>query len=312
MKTSPDAPADESAFALEHILVPLDATDDSLHALESAVPLAKRFAARIHLVYVGEEYFSEITLTPHTTTEAEIGARMKERVESRFPVEIRIQDCYVRHGRPFHEISDLAVQLGAGLIVLATHGRRGIEHIMRGSTAEKVVRHSRTPVLVVRGDTKPEIDPATGQIQVQRILVPVDLSECAQKAASYAAQFGAKLGADLLLLHVLEAQTVVPNALEVATADWPQVEERALAAAEEKLGAFADSLPLIGINAESAVEVGIPAEVLVAETETGDIDLVITSTHGHTGLKHVLLGSTAEKLVRLAACPVLVVPSHSA
>ncbi len=80
----------------------------------------------------------------------------------------------------------------------------------------------------------------------------------------------------------------------------------------KRFGAFADSLPLIGINAESAVEVGIPAEVLAAETRTGDIDLVVTSTHGHTGLQHVLLGSTAEKLVRLAACPVLVVPSHSA
>ena len=218
----------------------------------------------------------------------------------------------MRHGRPFHEISDLAVEVGAGLIVLRTHGSRGIEHVMRGSTAEKVVRHSRTPVLVVRGDSKPEVDPATGAMLVQRILVPVDLSTCAQKAASYAAGFGAQLGAELLLLHVIEAQTVVPNALNVATADWPQVEEKALLAAEEKLGAFADSLPLIGIDAESAVEIGIPAEVLAAETRTGDIDLVITSTHGHTGLQHVLLGSTAEKIVRTAACPVLVVPSHSA
>jgi universal stress protein A len=69
-------------------------------------------------------------------------------------------------------------------------------------------------------------------------------------------------------------------------------------------------LPLVGISAETEVALGTPIEKLVEATGRSDIDLVITSTHGYTGLGHVLLGSTAEQLVRLARCPVLVVPSH--
>ena len=69
-------------------------------------------------------------------------------------------------------------------------------------------------------------------------------------------------------------------------------------------------LPLVGISAETEVAVGTPIEKLVEETARPDIDMVIISTHGYTGLRHVLLGSTAEQLVRLAHCPVLVVPSH--
>ena len=69
-------------------------------------------------------------------------------------------------------------------------------------------------------------------------------------------------------------------------------------------------LPLAGIDAETEVAVGIPAAVLAEASARPDIDMVITSTHGYTGLRHALLGSIAEQLVRTAKCPVLVAPSH--
>ncbi|MEO8951114.1 MAG: universal stress protein [Chthoniobacterales bacterium] len=69
-------------------------------------------------------------------------------------------------------------------------------------------------------------------------------------------------------------------------------------------------LPLVNISAETGVVVGLPVEKLAEETRHSDIDMVITSTHGSTGLRHVLVGSVAEHLMRSASCPVLVVPSH--
>jgi len=139
-------------------------------------------------------------------------------------------------------------------------------------------------------------------VQLKRILVPIDFSEQSEKALRYAAKFAEQFGSTVTVLHVI--QPVVypadfgypPTVLESDEAMRRQIDERL-----ESMSRVA------GTNAESLVRVGQPyLEIAAAARELG-ADLIIVATHGRTGLKHVLLGSTAERVVRHAPCPVLTV-----
>ena len=290
----------EDPLRIRTILVSIDFSEESYRALDFAVPLAQRFGATVHVVHVCEG-----------SPDAELARRLVERVvEERCGVQPGAQECHLRLGKPFQEINSAAKELKADMIIIASHGHSGFKHLMLGSVAEKIVRHSECPVLVVREATRGPIRTATEGIVLERILVPVDFSECAKEGAKYASVFATQVGADLLLINVTSPPNYTALDANVIPPDWQQLLETAQLAAADKLDEMVNFLPLVGISAETQVAVGTPIEELVSATARPDIDLVIISTHGYTGLRHVLLGSTAEQLVRLAHCPMLVVPSH--
>lgn len=166
------------------------------------------------------------------------------------------------------------------------------------------IKPARTPgnVVVELGPDEKEIPVAprenSAAFQLKRILVPVDFSDCSKKALEYAIPFGRQSGAELTLLHVVQ-----PDA---ATCEMPSLEVQAI---QEAAKALDDLRGLMAgaVHSNAAVRTGIPhVEILEAAREL-NADLIILSTHGRTGLAHVFLGSTAEKVVRRAGCPVLVV-----
>lgn len=150
----------------------------------------------------------------------------------------------------------------------------------------------------------PAAPPVAPRVQISSILVPTDFSEASKRALKYAAQFAEQFGAKLIVLHVVEP---------VATPDfayYPLVMEndKAVAAARKQLGAFAGKLGLAAPLVERAlVRHGVAFNEISKAAESLRANLIIISTHGYTGLKHVLLGSTTERVVRHAKCPVLVV-----
>jgi universal stress protein A len=292
--------------------VPIDLSEESYRALDFAVPLAQRFGAAIHVVHIyeGARQLSSIATAPVLWSDAELARRLAQQGQRRCGAHLRTQNCHIRLGKPFQEIIATAKGLKADLIVIATHGHSGFKHLTLGSTAEKTVRHALCPVLVVREATRGPIKTATEGIVLEKILVPVDFSECAKEGAKYASVFATQVGADLLLMSVTSPPDYTASDPTIVPPDWPQLVEIARLAAADKLEEMVNFLPLIGISAETQVAIGTPIEKLVEATARPDVDMVITSTHGYTGLRHVLLGSTAEQLVRLAHCPVLVVPSH--
>ncbi len=148
------------------------------------------------------------------------------------------------------------------------------------------------------------------QIDVQRILVPLDFSESAGSILAWAGHLAEEHGSAVMLLHVyhlpvefqqLEGAYLPPDF-------WANVKSEA----EQKLEEHAASLRNAGVTAECYVREGYPATVIVEEADTLRSDLIVIGTHGHTGLKHLLLGSIAERVVQKAPCPVLTVKStHS-
>lgn len=294
------------------MLVPIDLSEESYRALEFALPLAKRFGATVHVVHVyeGAHQFSSIATSPVLWSDVEIARRLAEKVQRISGTRPLTKDCHIRSGKPFQEITATAQELNADLIVIATHGHSGFKHLTLGSTTEKIIRHAKCPVLVVREATRGPIKTAAEGIVLEKILVPVDFSDCAREGARYASVFAPRVGADLLLMHVLRPPDYMAVEGTFAGLDGPQLDRTALLEAEDKLDEMVNFLPLVGISAETQVEVGTPIDKLAEATARPDVDMVITSTHGYTGVRHALLGSVAEQLVRRANCPVLVVPSH--
>ena len=111
-------------------------------------------------------------------------------------------------------------------------------------------------------------------------------------------------------MHVGHIADFTASDWNVIPPEGPELIESARLAAEDELDEMLNFLPLTGISARTEVALGAPIEKLVGRTKKADVDMVIMSSHGYTGLRRVVQSSIAEQLVRRANCPVLVVPSH--
>jgi nucleotide-binding universal stress UspA family protein len=153
-------------------------------------------------------------------------------------------------------------------------------------------------------ETGATIDLVPELLHLQHVLVPIDFSATAEKALDYATPFAEQFGAKITLLHILELPT--PSIDFVVCNLDP---EGGKTAAQEHL----DSLMRKRTSATAtdtiatAIRSGVPWLEICKAAKELDAGLIILTTHGHTGLKRVLLGSTAERVVRHAPCPVLVV-----
>ncbi|MDB6109395.1 MAG: universal stress protein UspA [Pedosphaera sp.] len=160
-----------------------------------------------------------------------------------------------------------------------------------------------------RGATTRSTNPGASRsepslLKLKRILVPTDFSEPSLKALRYAVPFAKRFGATIFLAHVLERTPFIAGDQSVVLV----VPERELVkdAKEKLLSLAADEIEEL-VPVDTQVRMGKPfAEIVTLATEL-EIDLIIVATHGYTGLRHVLLGSTTERIVRRASCPVLVV-----
>jgi universal stress protein A len=140
--------------------------------------------------------------------------------------------------------------------------------------------------------------------QVQKILVAVDFSDYSRAALNYAAFLAESFGAKLTLVHAVEPY-VYPEDLS-AGFTLEEIDERWMQKQQEKLETLKQTIKN-GIPAKVIVTMGTAWNRIVGLAKSCCADLIVVGTHGRTGLKHVLLGSTAERVVRHATCPVLVV-----
>jgi nucleotide-binding universal stress UspA family protein len=298
--------------AIKTILVPVDFSDCSTAALEHAAWLAGKLGAAIHVLHCWEmpsilggaaehayrgamEGFADTSL-------AALAAKMHlQGIEAEtFSVEL---------GAPAKTIVEIARKAHHDLIVMGTHGRTGLDRAWLGSVAEKVVRCAPCPVLSLHG--------ATGVRPVRKVLVPVDYSDGSARALQYATGLAERLGAALEVVHVWDRPSYVSTEVLVRThADRPRsLGDLIRDNAEAEMAAFLANH--LRHNEGTTVlpphylASGEPAATLVAELERGKHDLVVIGTHGRTGLKHLLLGSVADKLIRFSPVPVLTVPSPS-
>ena len=307
------APAASSLFG--PILVPTDFSPESERAIEYASMLVKSFGGALHLVHVAEpEYartLSSLLLRRSLPPVAEIEKYHRGALKMLANWHGMAAKVHVRRGRAFDEICRLAKEMHAQLIVISTHGRTGLKRVLIGSTAERVVQHAPCPVLVLR--ERERVFAEVSKVQLEKvpphkftILVPVDFSGCSRDGLNYALWLARAWEAQLVVMHSVQIQPfIAPNRFDdyVQTPSLAAIER----AAKGQMREFIKQTDFGDVQYQTVMRAGNPGQQICQFANDRAIDLIVTSTHGHTGLTHVLLGSVAEHVVRYAPGPVLVV-----
>jgi nucleotide-binding universal stress UspA family protein len=292
---------------ITRILVPTDFSATSDAALTYAKRLAERFDASLHLVHAFEDPFTTAAFAAEAYTTLPLALReqlvldAEARLTDRLSTDERIRfngTAEIVTGTPSAAIVDYARTLGIDLIVMGTHGRGGMAHVLLGSVAERVVRTAHCPVLTLRDRPNRAI---------QHILVPTDFSATADAALDYAFALAARFGADVQLLHVLDDPFLAEGmTAEAYIAEAPTVRTAMLRDAQTRLTHRAVP-PSADVTVYSEVLFGHNAKTIAEYAAMRNIDVIVMGTHGRTGVAHLLLGSVAERLVRTAPCPVFTV-----
>ena len=284
------------------ILCPIDFSPGSQHAMRVAIRMATESDAELvlaHVWYLPPLAFADVSPYPAETVHqmiedekrglataasgaAKLGAR---RTTSRFLT-----------GLPWEQIVDaVSADPAFDLVVMGTQGRTGLARLLLGSVAEKVIRHAPCSVLAARA--------RGGVMGFTHILCPIDFSESAHHAVERAAELATAGGAAITLLHVIEVPVTYSG--EPPVRDFLQDIDKRSAELIEQWAS--DLKTKVAVPVTTRLRSGSPgAQTLAVIDDDPTFDLVVMGSHGRTGIRRVVLGSVAEKVVRHAACPVLV------
>lgn len=286
--------ADPGRAAIREILFPSDLSATSDRAFDHACFLAERLGARLTLYHaVDTAHLSEA----REASDPEVARRSAEAAQAHLAR--HAGTLIAPHAIVVEQNARTAQALVArirathpDLVVMATHGREGLAHLFLGSVTERILEVGGCPVLCVR-------EPDHGvALPYRRILVPTDLSESSRLAFPLAALLARTFGAEVLGVHVAQVR---PGSL----AGIPTLIEETVPS-ESSVGQFL--LPeFAGLRVKARVEIGSPWNRIVETARMERADLIVLSTHGADSLADRVLGSHAERIIRQAPCPVLVV-----
>ncbi|MGE5850097.1 MAG: universal stress protein [Candidatus Methylomirabilota bacterium] len=305
----------------QRILVPLDGSRLAEAILPDVLELAAQQRAEVVLLRVALAHaLPAVELTEAQVHVVEEAERYLADVEHRLAGRgIRVSNV-VRYGRAAEEILDHARTSDIDLIAMSTHGRSGIERVLLGSVAERVLREAPVPVFLRRAappapagagaevqEARAPVRPhgaASSPRPIGHILCPVDFSPTSYAAMAQAGLLAQRFSADLTVLHVVYDPLDV-TCLHIPHPPEEQLREELIREAERTLQAQVRrrlrSLP----RAKTAVVLGMPFREIVRYAQAHGVDLIVMGTQGLSGLNHLIMGSTAERVVRMAACPVL-------
>ena len=298
-------------MTLSTIVVGCDLSVQSDQAVERAVGLAELHKAKIVLVHAQAEdapleevdnamlaQLGEVTAAVRADAARGIADRLAL-IQSRGLV----AECVSRVGPPAEILSQAALERGAELIVVGTHGATGISRFLLGSVASEAVRQAPCDVLVCRG--------ATVRAPFERPIVAMDFSPAAVRALEHTM--------DMLVpgstIEVVNAWQLPHGSwgaslLGQARFPWSTVRDAVVSSAKAQADKLVAAHPSMPIRVELVQ--GPPASVVTTRAEQQGNDLIVVGTHGNRGFRRLLLGSVAEGVVRHAPCSVLVVHGENA
>jgi nucleotide-binding universal stress UspA family protein len=277
------------------VVAATDLSDGARPAFRFAADLAARTSSALHLVYVNA--VSGRLQRTGEVSEDDVRAWAAETVSPVPDVRLVLEEGI----SPAECILRYVEKTGADLLVVGTHGRRGLRRFVIGSTAEELVRLSPCPVLTI-----PSRAGAASPERAGPVLVPVDFSDRSVEAVSWARRWAALYGTSLDLLHVVEEGGPYPSFYFDAERPplvtlVPELEGRA----REELERLARGAEGPEVEVRVHVRAGKAPREIVRFAEEHEAGVIVMATQGLTGVDHFLIGSTSERSVRLARCPVV-------
>ena len=292
--------AERSPFT---VLVATDFSPTAEAAIEWGAELARTRGGRLVLVHALDLHgpLSDFLPSPPDLDEHFQGAAVERLEELATGLRGRGVEVATRLeiGVASQAVVKAAAEVSPDLLVQGSRGLTGVAHLILGSTAQRIVQHAPCPVLTVHPGDR-ERHPV-----LRHVLVPTDFSHDAEGAARLARSLLPADGPRLTLLHAYHlpveytAYGTIPTSLPF--------QRDVAAVAEEKLQAAAAALQGDGVVVETLAREGYPPEVIVESARELNADVIAMGTHGRTGLRHLLLGSNAERVIGHAPCPVLTV-----
>lgn len=296
---------------VKRILFPTDFSACAESAFSHAAYLADKYSAELHILHVNEradstlvDRLSDIRITPDEIAEQlrlPLSAEGVAKSDEPVPI-IEVEETGER-AAPI--ILHYAEANHVDLIVMGTHGRRGIRKFILGSVAEEVLRLATCPVFTVRHKEDQSV------WTMKKILAPTDLSENARHATRHAAALAEAYKADLSLLYVVDAATLPTTSVPLLGA-FEVSPESVMTRSNEALSRQARALNeefQLPSDVKSFVRIGHPARDILEFAEVNETDLIVVGSHGRSGISRLMMGSVAEQIVRNASCPVFTVKS---
>ena len=291
------------------ILVPLDGSRFAEAAVPLARAIAERSGAELHLVMVHHSVVPG-GIPEGFSVYAEESRKAEQEYLSRAPERL-VPGSIVRTSTTFLDgpvaeaLTELALEKGPDLVVMTTHGRGAFSHLWVGSVADRLIRSLPMPILLIRPD--PDDTSAGPAPTPKRIAVAVDRSGFGEAVLEPARELASLFEAELVLLHIVHppfpiSEPPLPYLVGFDDGLAKELESQA----ETYLAVLAGTLREKGLAVVTRIAPGGDTAStilgLVAETEAG---MVAVATHGESGVRRLLLGSVADKVMRGASVPVL-------
>jgi nucleotide-binding universal stress UspA family protein len=310
---------------MKTILVPLDGSALAERAIPYAAMCAQLLDAKIHLLRVindirpnvpdpsslalglpASEFRSQATVVGNveeweTASHAALHyLQSQANLLQHLGIEVTIE---VQSGNAADYILEVAHQFIDAMIVIATHGYSGFRRLALGSVTDKVVQHTNVPIFIVPGNNALAHDAP----RLKRIMLPIDGSPLSKAVLPLACDLAKAAQAQLLLFQSVSPVTAVYSGLDLPS----DIQDALHNTATKDLRTTADALRITAdVKVATAVALGDAAEQIVNTASQNQVDLVLMATHGYGGLKRFALGSVADKVLKAASAPLLLVRAN--
>jgi len=273
---------------MKKIIVPIDFSEHSEYALETAASIAKKHNSELIVLHM-----LELSNAVYTASRSSIGEeavfylklaeqKMSKFLDRRFLEGLEITPV-IKHFKVFKEINEIVDEQQIDLIVMGSHGASGVKEVIIGSNAEKVVRHSTIPVLIVKQN--PIL------VEFNTAIFASDFSEEVIEAYLKAKTVFDKLDATMNLIYINTPDTSFKSSVEI---------DRLVSSFLKKADGNLESLPDVHVVSDYSVEQGI-----LNFSKNIGADLIGVATHGRKGLSHFFEGSISEDIANHSTLPVM-------
>ncbi|MBQ0786479.1 MAG: universal stress protein [Oceanihabitans sp.] len=273
---------------MKKIIVPIDFSEHSEYALETAAVLAKKYDAEILALHMLELSNALISNAENVQQEETVfylklaEKRFQDFLDKAYLKDIKVTPL-VKHFKVFSEVSEVAKEHGADLIVMGSHGASGLKEVLVGSNTEKVVRHSNIPVLVIKQN--PILT------DFENVIFASDFSEEAIKPYLNASRMFKVLDAKMHLVYVNLPDNRFRSSVEI---------EKRVASFLKAAEGNIDKMKEVAYVNDYSIEKGV-----LNYSNVIGADLVAVATHGRTGLAHFFEGSISEDIANHSTLPVM-------
>lgn len=276
------------------ILACLDGSEESFHAFEEAVKFSKDSGITVFALTVAPTYHGDISLIGIGLSLEELNKPYKDTLSRAKDIGNRygvlVKSLY-EEGESFGKIVDISVEISADLIVMGKKGMSALREVLLGSVTERVIGYSNIDVLIV---------PKDALIKWDKTLVAVDVSPYGDRICSRAIEIAKNFYSEMNIISVLEVPSEV-------FAIKPEIFDNQMEKVKKYLKNLEMKFQKENISVNTILEEGEPYRKILETAEKINADLIVIGSHGRTGLKRLLMGSTCQRVIGLSKIPTLIV-----